>query len=258
MLVCSIAAWGTACRSRGEPARPAEATVGSPPASDTSSSPTAATDPNVQGLGLQPATGAVCAAGAVGARSPVDTVRLLQSLHERRNYAAIAPLLVPERREGLIQLLKAVDEVLAANADLQKAAREKYCGPTLDSWDLSPMQNNLGPFSAQITLINQSFRGDGAVVTFQEGDNVPVAHAQFEWSTEGWQYRPEQTPAKMTTELLELAGVLRDLARAVEGGVSFDQCSEAFTRRVYPQMVKVTTATDETVAAAPEITEASP
>jgi hypothetical protein len=177
-------------------------------------------------------------------RSPADVVRLLQSLHQQRAYTEIAPWITEDRRPAAIQLLQAIDQVIDANEALQTAAEQRFSGPTGTTWSLSAMENNLGPFSARVRLINQLFRGDQATVTLQEGDNIPLVRAQFQLAGGVWRLRPDPTPARMTEELQELACILRDLHASVEAGASLAFYHDAFAYRVLPQMARVVTVPD--------------
>jgi hypothetical protein len=184
-------------------------------------------------------------------QSPAETALLLQALHQQRDYAAIAPLIVADRRGASLDLLMTIDDVLSANDELQEAVRGVYGSTVSGLWDLSAVENNLGPFSARVVVINQSFKGDSAIVTLQEGDNVPLARAHFDWAEDRWQYRPEVTPAQILPELDILARILRDLAGEAKGGLSFEACFDAFAQRVFPQMHRIIAASEvrsETVA----------
>lgn len=191
----------------------------------------------------------------VAARSPAETVTLLHSLYQRRDYDGIAPYVVAERRDGMIAILKAIDEVLSANAESRKAAKAAYTDRPFDALDLSVMADNLGPFSARVRLISQRFKGDVAVVTLQEGDHVPVVHAEFGWWEGRWQYHPERAPTCLAAELRALAAAMRELRDSVNAGASFTAYRDTLEQQVFPQMARVVTARDGevgAVAAAPE------
>jgi hypothetical protein len=178
-------------------------------------------------------------------RSPAEVARLLQSLYQARAYAEIAPWITEDRRESAIKTLEAIGQVIDANAALQAIAEQRYSGPTGTTWNLSAMENNLGPFSKRVLLISQRFRGDQATVTLQEGDNIPLVHAQFELAGGVWRFRPDPTPTRMAEELEELARILWDLRASVEGGAPLEAYHDAFAYRVLPQMAKVVTAEDD-------------
>jgi hypothetical protein len=194
--------------------------------------------------GRLPATPVPPAAAAAPSRSPAEIAQLLQTLHQQHDYAAIGPLIVADRRAAMLKLLIAVDDVLSANQELQNAARQAFGSAVTGMWDISAMENNLGPFSSRVAVINQTFKGNTATVTLQEGDNVPLARVPFDWVGDCWQYRPEAIPAQILPELGSLAGILRDLAKSTRAGAPFDTCFDAFTERVFPQMRRIMTASD--------------
>jgi len=189
------------------------------------------------------------------AQSPAETVSLLRLLHQRRDYNALAAYVVGEERDAMVDVLKAIDEVLSANAALLDAAQTAYSEELYEPFDLSAMADNLGPFSSRVSLISQSLKGDTAVVTFQEGENVPVVHAIFVWAEERWQYQPQTIPAHLPGDLRKLAGELGSLKSATQGGASFAAYCEVLDRRVLPLMARIVTGQDgpaaKTVAAGP-------
>ena len=179
------------------------------------------------------------------AQSPANAARLLQKYHQERNYAAMAPLIVQDQREGTIALLKAVDAVLDANTEMQVIAQKKFGDMSSGLWDLASMENNLGPFSARVSLFSQHFKGDEAFVTLQEGDNVPLVHGRFAFDGHAWRYRPDATPASILPELHKLTEVLRGISASVRKGASFESYDNTFVERVLPQIKRVATARDD-------------
>lgn len=182
--------------------------------------------------------------GASASLSPAETVRTLQRLHNERNYEAIAPLVVAKHRTSFVRLIRAADAVIDANTRLKTVAESRFGGPMGEAWDLSSMQNNLGPLSKDLVLINQRFRGDTAVVTLQEGDYVPLVRAAFRCVEGVWQYDPESVPDQVADELLELACLVSDVESEVRGGAPFEVYFDSFMQRILPQMARVATIND--------------
>lgn len=176
--------------------------------------------------------------------SPAETAMLLHSLRQRRDYGGMAAFVVPELRQQTIELLSAVDKVIDANAELHETARRQYGGPLAGIWDLASMADNLGLFSTHVTLINQRFKGDGATVTLQEGDQVPLVRAEFVQAGGCWRHRPEPVPTSMIVELEELARILEAINESVQQGDPFEYYEESFVLRVLPQVRRVATAED--------------
>ncbi|MFH1418617.1 MAG: hypothetical protein ABII12_10090 [Planctomycetota bacterium] len=185
------------------------------------------------------------ASAAARAQSPANAARLLQKYHQERNYAAMAPLIAQDQRERTIALLEAVDTVLDANTEMQVIAQEKYGGASYGLWDLAAMENNLGPFSARVSLFSQHFKGDEAFVTLQEGDNVPLVHGRFAFDGDAWRYHPDPAPASIVPELHRLAETLRGVSASIRKGASFESYDSTFVDRVLPQIKRVATARDD-------------
>lgn len=145
----------------------------------------------------------------------------------------------------MVEFLMAVDRVIDGNAFLRQVAESRFGGPMSDAWDLTPIENNLGIFSAKIEVINQRFRGETAIVTFQEGDNVPLVRVRFDLTNEGWQLHPVVPPKAANVELEKLAGILADITGSIERGSDFEEYVNAFIYRMLPQMGRVLAARDE-------------
>lgn len=183
---------------------------------------------------------------AVAVRSPAQVAAELQRLFAARDYARLGELIIPERREATIELLRAVAEVIDANAAVQRAAEAAYGEAVIAwSWDLAAMQDNLGVFSARLKLISQRLKGDEAVVTLQEGEHIPLVHAEFVWRDGQWQHQPELTPRALVPELRELARVLREVGHEIRSGGPIEAYFDAFAERVFPRMARAVTVRDQ-------------
>lgn len=180
-----------------------------------------------------------------GARGPAEVARLMNELHRKGDYDGIAAFITPDRRDAMMTLLRAIDGVFAADERLRAAAIERYGGPHAVAWDLSVLRNNLGLFSADTHVINQSFAGDRGMVTLQEGNHVPLVRAPFVYVDGQWLYEPELPPNAVAGELVKLAAVLGDIRAAVEKGEDFGPYLESFHGKMVPQMRAVVMAKDE-------------
>lgn len=171
--------------------------------------------------------------------TPAQAAQALHDHYQKRDYDAIAPLIIAEYRTETLIFLKALDDVLAANLELREAVEAVYHLPSTEMWDLAFIENNLGVFSSRVQLINQKYRGDEAFVTLQEGENVPLIHARFVIVDGKWMYRPETAPPGMAKELHVLANVIRDVAGMVRGGAEYEAYLATFFTRAVPQIRKV-------------------
>ncbi|MBX3397006.1 MAG: hypothetical protein KF841_16750 [Phycisphaerae bacterium] len=187
-------------------------------------------------------------------RGPADVARRLNTLHITRDYVAIASHIVADRRDSVVEILRALDAVLEADARLRDAATKRFGGPEYVAWNLSVLQNNLGVFSKETNILNQSFQGDFATVTLQEGDHLPLVRAPFKQVQGHWYYAPDMPPAAMTGELRRLAMEIDNIRQGVESGFDYAEYLESFPRRVVPAIRRITLAKDEP---APRVTAAN-
>jgi len=155
---------------------------------------------------------------------------------------SIFSLVVESRREGLAQLLTAVDGVLSADASLHARVRERLRVSLPESWNLRVIQDNLGLFSTNVRFIGESIDGDKATVTLQEGDHVPLIHARFVRVGGQWQHDPAAVDPGVCEALDRLAAVIRDVETSVEQGAPFESLADAFTFRILPRIVAVSRA----------------
>lgn len=176
--------------------------------------------------------------------SPAEVITLLHDAHMERDYTTLAVLISKPNRDDMIALLRSIDAVLDGNARVQRAAALQYEGPYNSPWSLAFIENNLGVFSRDMKVLNQSFSGDEATVNVQEGDNVPIVRAKLVRADGRWQYVPEIPPKAMNRELDRLAALLKDIEGSVSRGLEMDSFVDAFFVRVLPQMERVATAKD--------------
>lgn len=179
------------------------------------------------------------AAQMLPSRTPGEVASLLHSLHQERSYSRIAKLVVADRREATIAALLATDGVLDANEVLHRAAGRRFHGALPGHWNLAVLGNNLGPFSADVRIISERIDDDEAIVTLQEGGNLPLFRAGFVLVAGEWLYQSELTPAWRVRELNRLARILRDVRQAINDGAPYRSINDAFVYRVLPQIVRI-------------------
>lgn len=174
--------------------------------------------------------------------SPAEIVSRLGTYHLARDYDGMGLLIAADRREETIAFLRAVDEVLDNNTRLRQVAEERLGEVATEAWNLSALEDNLGVFSARTRLINQTFKGRAALVTLQEGENVPLVRASFVLTEEGWKYQASASPRDMVPALRGLAVILADVTVSLEKGAGVEAYVQAFVDRVWPQMNRVVAA----------------
>lgn len=181
--------------------------------------------------------------------SPSGAARQLVVFHKQRAYGDLARGIVPESRQKTTDFIRAIDEVLDANESLKGVAESKFSGPVAETWSLTAMANNLGLFSRVVTLFGEEFVGDRSYVTLQEGEQVPLIHAEFRLENGRWLFCPEPIPQAAAREVAQLALILRGLQKEVQAGQQVHQFAAAFELRVIPQIRRIVRLQDVKLAA---------
>lgn len=147
-----------------------------------------------------------------------ETCDHLRELLARRAYLAMRPYIDPEHRDDVIDLLVAMDELLAANAAAQAAIRQAC--PEIDPrpFDMSAMVNQLELFSRDLQIVSLEEDGDRAWVVLLIADQVPYERAQFERRDGRWVYLPGPGARDLTSMTRAIAEALGRVAFVVSQG----------------------------------------
>ena len=189
------------------------------------------------------------------AASPTATAKNLRKLYLDGNYADLAQLIIPDRRIDTLELLRAIDEVVKADADLRITAETKYLVPIPSEWGFSALADAAGLFSRRLTIINERQSGDEAIVVAQQGGSVPLVRARFELRGRNWLYVPEPAPPNIANRVFGLAAAIREVAEMVEQGADYEQYTRAVGLRILPQLrpIVVPQVPEDSVAAIDEV-----
>ena len=180
----------------------------------------------------------------------MGAARQLAMQHKSRAYDVMARGIVPDQRDSFVSFIRSVDEVLAANESLRLLTETRYSAPAVEAMSLSPMADNLGLFSQTVTFFSEDYLGGKAYVTLQEGEQVPLVHAEFEFRDGRWLFRPAGVPPSAAGEMSRLASMLIELRRGVEAGLTVDRFAEAFELRVPPQIRRIAALQEVKIAGA--------
>ena len=170
----------------------------------------------------------------------VETYEQLRGDHARGAYQSMRPYIDPQHREDVIDLLVAVDELLAANTGAQEAIRRACPTVAAERFDLSMVADNLELFSRDARLIRAEEQGDRGTVTVQIADRVPLVHLRFERRQGRWIYLPGQWDAPIIPTVREVAGALNRIAVVVSSGPRAPEDIESEYRfRIGPKLRQV-------------------
>lgn len=170
------------------------------------------------------------------AASPTTAARTLRELYLNGNYNDLAQLIIPDRRIETLELLRAIDEVVKADAELRNAAETQYLVPIPSEWGFSALADAAGLFSRHLSIISERQSGDEAIVVAQQGSGVPLVRARFELHGRHWLYVPDPAPPNIANRVFGLAAAIREVAQMVEDGADYEQYTRAVSLRVLPQL----------------------
>jgi hypothetical protein len=178
---------------------------------------------------------------------PVATLDALRRCHQSRQYRQLEPLVVADRRNELVEALMGVDQLLAANRRLKELVAERIGTETVPWWDLSLIENGLGPFSRDIDVVASRVDELHARVTIQVAKRVPLLHIEFAREPAGsWRYIPDAPISGMGQRLRELARSLDSLADQIRNnGVTPEQFERRFRQQVLPLLQAIGETDDE-------------
>ncbi|HUW81395.1 MAG TPA: hypothetical protein VMZ31_01210 [Phycisphaerae bacterium] len=167
---------------------------------------------------------------------PVAVLRDLRRCHHARQYRQMERLVVEGRRNELIDALMGVDQLLAANRRLKELVAERIGPEAAPWWDLSLIENGLGPFSRDVDVVAVQVDGPHASVTIQVAQRVPLLEMEFVREPPGpWRYVPDPPIPGMAEQLRELARNLDSLADQLKDSTTTpEQFERSFRRQVLP------------------------
>jgi len=127
----------------------------------------------------------------------------------RRAYWAMRPYIDPPHCEEVLDLLIAVDELLAANAGTQHAIHVSCPSFPADKLDLSALADNLELFSRTVLFVSLEESESKGIVHVRIGDRTELTDLSFENRGGYWVYMPGSNPA-------DLVQVIRDMKTALD------------------------------------------
>ena len=133
-----------------------------------------------------------------------------------------------------------MDQVLQANRQAMKAIAELWGAHRTLAWDLSGMGDYLGPFSNEISIVQELVNGDEATVTYQVGQMVPLRTANLRRIEGHWVYMPGVSPPDFPRAMQRLAQTLTDVAETIyRERLEPDRIDQEYRLRVVPRVQDV-------------------
>ena len=156
--------------------------------------------------------------------TPSEAVRRVNELRRAGRLSELGRYVTAERRAAVIELIRAVDQLVLDNRVLQQRIRASGAKARAALFDRSGVANIIGVFSTDIEIITEDLAGDSAVVTIQVADRLPLDRVHLELRDDRWVIQPDPPIAGLAAELRNLGKALRRVAEAVEArDMSLDQ-----------------------------------
>ena len=166
------------------------------------------------------------------------------------------PYLEPASAEGVIDLLVAMDEVMAANAGLQAAIRRACPGAQAGRYDLSYLEQYMTFFSKDVEYVRERDKGDQAEVIVQVGGRMPLEELRFRRYQEDrgaswWVYVPGSDVTEIIPLIRDLASALKQITIVLSSStqVTPEQVKDEFNIRIRQRILKKVAAMMEKPAA---------
>jgi len=152
--------------------------------------------------------------GGVNPKTLQETVWAMRAWYQCGAYARLRPYIDPAENDHVIDMLLALDELMAANAGALAAIRAACPQADVSPFDLGYLRDWMDLFSRELAIVGEERTGDRAVVTAQVGNRVPLIRLHFAQRAGRWVYLPGPVPPEAVAAVRRLARSL-DLFRLV-------------------------------------------
>lgn len=147
---------------------------------------------------------------------PAQVVRRVNELRRAGHADRMAQLVVPVARPAVIELVRAVDQLVLANRALQEQIKS-YGVASAARLDRPGVGNIIDVFSHDVRVVSQSRQANGATVTIQVGGRLPLSEVHLISTDDGgWQIQPDPPIPGLALEIRNLAKAQNRVARLVQ------------------------------------------
>ena len=160
----------------------------------------------------------------------METVRRLHQCRVAGRYQEMLTLIAPRHREPIMVLVRAVDELIAAEEHLQRSIREVVGeGSATHFSRRQQVVNVFGALSRDVEVIDETVTGDTARVAIQVASRIPLETVDLELYDGRWRVVSDEP-------IPGLAAELRNLAKATRRVVSELQRRRLTAEGVYREL----------------------
>ena len=171
---------------------------------------------------------------------PLDTLRRVRHYRLGGRVSAIAPHLVPEQRDAVIEHILSVDELTAAGESLKVRVDRVLGAGSADAFDRTAVANVLGPFSRDVECVSEVIKGDTAVVRIRVDGRLPLVDVSLIRGDKRWLIQTDPPVPGVSAELRKLARAIEHVADEVEDRqLSAEQIEKELDLRQRPILERI-------------------
>ena len=171
---------------------------------------------------------------------PLDTLRRVRHYRLGGRVSAIAPHLVPEQRDAVIEHILSVDELTAAGESLKVRVDRVLGAGSADAFDRTAVANALGPFSRDVECVSEVIKGDTAVVRIRVAGRLPLVDVNLIRGDKRWLIQTDPPVPGVSAELRKLARAIERVAyEAEDRQLSAEQIEKELALRQRPILERI-------------------
>lgn len=169
-----------------------------------------------------------------------ETYDHLRDCYARRAYWVMRPYIDKAHSEEVIDLLIAVDELLAANAGTQQAIHTACPTFPAEKLDLSRLADNLDLFSREVRFISDRQTGETGIVRVQIRGRATPTDLQFENHDGFWVYLPGSSGAEIVPVIRDMTVGLDRISLSLSGEMkSPEDIGNEYRLRIGPKLKRI-------------------
>ncbi|MFQ5489979.1 MAG: hypothetical protein ACE5GE_04590 [Phycisphaerae bacterium] len=127
----------------------------------------------------------------------------------------MAQHVIPPSRPAVIELVRAVDQLVLANRALQEQIKASGAVASAVRLDRPGAANIIDVFSHDVRVVSETTHPDRASVTIQVGGRLPLSEVTLIRGPTGWQIQPDPPVPGLAAEIRNLAKAQQRVARQV-------------------------------------------
>jgi hypothetical protein len=170
-----------------------------------------------------------------------ETYDHLRDWYTRRAYWSIRPYIDNSHNQDVIDMLIAVDELLAANAGTQRAIRTACPTFPAERLDLSKLADNLDLFSREVRFVSAEENGSQGIVRVRIPRRIDPVDLRFEHRDGIWVYLPGSGGAEMVPVIREMTVAMDRISLTLASeSKSPEDIGNEYRLRIGPKLKRIT------------------